>query len=67
MKIIDLINKISKGEIPQKIIFDNEEFHWDEDKRNYFNKTCLYSLNWEYIVFNRINDPVEIIQKWCSI
>lgn len=61
IKIIDLLNMISKGEeVPKKIKYDNQVFEYREDMLDYY---CYdYDLNlMGYQQF--LNDEVEIIEE----
>ena len=62
MKVIDLLNKIAKGEeVPEKIIYRKKEFFWCKPCNDYdykddtliHLKDCVYNLN----------DEVEIIEE----
>ena len=70
MKVIDLLNKISKGEeVPGRIIFENYTYWYEECNKNYY----MYSnkdLDDEDIIYlfdqdiaEILNDEVEIIEN----
>ena len=60
MKIIDILNKIARGEEPpKKIIFKSEEYEYV--KKDYYN----FDEGWlfdEYVITEILNDEVEILQ-----
>lgn len=66
MKVIDLLNKIAKGEeVPNKIKFENYIYNWRNMQKDYFCKQINYSLEsiiGDYI-FNNLNLKVEIIEE----
>lgn len=61
-KVIDLVNMISNGNIPKRIKFEDRILIYDEECQNYVFKYDDYdddgSLNWDYIIFNSLNDEV---------
>lgn len=66
MKVIDLLNKIAKGELPpQRIKFENYIYVWRDYQKDYFCKQINHSL--ESIIgeclFNNLNLEVEIIEE----
>ena len=61
MKIIDLLNMISKGEeVPSKIKFDNIIFEYDGDY--YSSKTNVLLEEYCHLTTS-LNDEVEIIEE----
>lgn len=64
MKIIDLLNKIAKGEeVPKKILYVGDNYLWSENDKFYY--TCSgFSLYREmFTEGNCLNDEVEIIEE----
>lgn len=65
MKIIDLLNKIAKGEeVPKRIKLDNYEFQYNKTYEQYYNKYATNLL--EHISdynYSGLNDEVEIIEE----
>lgn len=65
IKIIDLLNKIANGEeVPKKIIYEGDEFFYDNDEDAY----CIDDINGrrtllEFIYECNLNDEVEIIEE----
>lgn len=61
MKVIDLLNKINKGEeIPKKVKYEDTIFAYDKDRKEY-----IYELNdWssETILFKITNEHTHFIQ-----
>ena len=61
MKVIDLLNKINKGEeIPKKVKYEDTIFVYDKDRKEY-----IYELNdWssETILFKITNEHTHFIQ-----
>lgn len=63
MKIIDLLNMISKGEeVPEKIKYDNKLYTFDDKKDNYY-KDETTSINWDYVALHCLNEKVEILEE----
>lgn len=63
MKIIDLLNKIAKGEeVPEKIKYDNKLYTFDDKKDNYY-KDETTSINWDYVALHCLNEKVEILEE----
>ena len=64
MKIIDLLNKIANGEeVPKKIKYDKNIYALNKYE-NYENVDIVGSyINWDYVVFNCLNEEVEIIEE----
>ena len=63
MKIIDLLNMISKGEeVPKEIKYDNKIWYWNAQTKEYITTCtiCVYRLIPE---LGHINDEVEIIEE----
>jgi hypothetical protein len=63
MKLIDLLNKIAKGEeVPKKIKIEDDELYFSEYKNTYVFEDGG-DLNWCYYVTHKIlNTEVEIIE-----
>ena len=64
MKVIDLLNKIARGEEPpKKILYQEEEYVWNYIDKTYYccdhDRTDL--LN-DYIIKDILNDEVEILE-----
>ena len=56
MKVIDLLNKIAKGEeVPKHILFRNYDYFFEDNEYRDFVDHCL---DYEYL-----NDEVEIIEE----
>ena len=63
IKIIELINKVSRNEKPNKIKIDNEKLHWNNAAFNYEYESGAY-LNWNYYIEGGMFDyEVEILDK----
>ena len=63
IKIIDLLNKIANGEIPQTIIFDTEKYEYISGHyiRDY--DGISIDLNDDYNLYRCLNDEVEILDE----
>ena len=62
MKIIDLLNKIAKGEIPKRIIYDDKQWTYDEKIEDYITYDDS-RIDWKYTIMEYINDEIEIIEE----
>lgn len=66
IKVIDLLNMISKGEeVPKKIRFENYFYIWRNVEKNYYCKQINHSLEsiiGDYL-FNNLNLELEIIEE----
>ena len=66
MKVIDLLNKIAKGEeVPERIKFENYIYIWRNYEKDYFCKQINHSLEsiiGEYM-FSNLNLEIEIIEE----
>lgn len=62
MEVIHLLYKIRSGNIPTKIKYDGQIWEYSEKGENYFVNDST-SINWDYVVFNCLNDEVEIIEE----
>lgn len=66
MKVIDLLNKIAEGKQPKKIMFDTEEYIWEETLKEYrrypYDNNLYYSLYSDYDLTKCLNEDVEIIE-----
>lgn len=64
--IIELLNKLSKGEIPKKIKLDNDVYKYDEAQEDYYNDD-IGIVNWlfdDYIIgVKQLDYEVEIIEE----
>lgn len=61
MKVIDLLNMISKGEeVPKKIKYDYNEWEYDENLKTYYCGTCTLLNKYKYIY---LNEEVEILEE----
>lgn len=61
VKIIELLNMISKGEAPKKIKFDDIIFEYDEDDKLYYSDNLILE---EYCnITQYLNDEIEIIEE----
>ena len=65
MKVIDLLNKIAKGEeVPKKIKYDGMIFDYQEDTYEYL---CYEENNFSLLGYDNpydmLNDNVEIIEE----
>ena len=73
MKIIDLLNKINKGEeIPEKVKYEDTIFEYDKDRKEYIHKvddwyseTLLFKITNEHTHFIRdlLKAEVEVIEE----
>ena len=68
IKIIDLFNKIAKGEeVPEKIIYKSSNYIYNWGTKQYYIEGCMgmydNSLRSKLTTFNRLNDEVEIIEE----
>ena len=64
MKIIDLLVKISKGEeVPKKIHFKYSTYQFDKIDKVYRNVNGNQQLEQDYMISNKLNDEVEIIEE----
>ena len=66
MKIIDLLNKIAKGEeVPKKMFLYNYVWFFNKEEKDYFNSdnTELFGSYLEYAITTSLNDEVEIIEE----
>ena len=73
MKIIDLLNKINKGEeIPEKVKYEDTIFEYDKDRKEYIHKvddwyseTLLFKITNEHTHFIRdlLEAEVEVIEE----
>lgn len=73
MKIIDLLNKINKGEeIPEKVKYEDTIFEYDKDRKEYIHKvddwyseTLLFKITNEHTHFiqDLLKAEVEIIEE----
>ena len=67
IKVIDLLNKIAKGEeIPKKIKYSNIEWEYNIHLKDYqgydgLHNTTRYFSNW--VCFTSLNDEIEIIEE----
>lgn len=61
-KIIDILNKIAKGEeVPKRIYYKNEIFEYDEQSKDYYDSET-YGLFDRYEIPPMLNDEVEILE-----
>lgn len=64
MKIIDLLVKISKGEeVPKKIHFKYSTYQFDKIDKVYRNVNGNQQLEQDYMISNKLNDEVEVIEE----
>ena len=62
MRIIDLLNKIAKGEeVPKKIKYKNELFNYEDNDYWGFDIHGWFSV--EHLEFDILNDEIEIIEE----
>ena len=61
MKVIDLLNKIANGEIPEHIRYNDMYMTYDKKKQNYYDSFGA-EIDWKYTIMQYINDEVEIIE-----
>ena len=62
MKIIDLLNKIAKGEeVPKKIKYKGDIYIWGNTSEKYYEQ----ERNYVYVSFDtyELNDEIEIIEE----
>ena len=68
MKIIDILDKIARGEeVPKKIYYENKTYFYDEEYKDYFDYDKNYGLIEDHIhnnygIINSLNDEVEILE-----
>ena len=64
MKVIDLLNKIAKGEeVPKEIKIENDELYFNKYKNTYVFEDGE-NLNWCYYVTDKsLTDEIEIIEE----
>jgi len=60
IKVIDLLNKIANGEIPNKVKYKDRIYVWDEEYENYH---VEYENWWLHPEYKKLNDTVEIIEE----
>ena len=64
MKIIDLLNMISKGEkVPKKIKYDGSIYKFNNLQDDYMTNDNYEGLLDELCTFSALNDEIEIIEK----
>ena len=64
IKVIDLLNIISKGEeIPKKIKYKGYEFEYNQGEEDYFNRKMGYGMLDDLSLFSELNKEVEIIEE----
>ena len=64
MKIIDLLNKIANGEeVPKKIHFKYSTYQFDEIDKVYRNINGNQQLEQDYMISNKLNDEIEILEE----
>ena len=62
MKVIDLVEQITLKNIPKRIKYN--DYEWEYDGENYkIQASSGTYMNWDYIIFNCLNDEVEIIEE----
>ena len=65
--IYELISLIKDKKQPLKIKFEDKILNYDEECKNYEfrydNSDEDGSLNWDYLVFNCLNEYVEILES----
>lgn len=61
LKIIELLQLISQGIIPKRIIYDGELWIYEGDEKNNYASDLGAVLNWDYVVMNCLNDEIELI------
>ena len=60
----ELLGLVKDGKTPKRIIYEQYVYVWNKEDGNYTRETDIgTSLNWDYIVVNCLNDPVEILNK----
>ena len=64
MKIIDLLNKIAKGEeVPKKIKYNNELWEYYEDLKDYIRPGKPNTLFTMYYVHEILNNEAEVLEE----
>ena len=64
IKVIDLLNIISKGEeIPEKIKYKGYEFEYNQGEEDYFNRKMGYGMLDDLNLFSELNKEVEILNE----
>lgn len=62
MKVIDLVEQITLKNIPKRIKYN--DYEWEYDGENYkIQASSGTHMNWDYIIFNCLNEDVEIIEE----
>jgi len=67
IKVIDLLNMISKGEeVPKEIIYNGYNYFYHTDRKNYYRS--VVGSNWialttDFSICNILNDEVEILEE----
>ena len=64
MKVIDLLNKIANGEVPEKIKYNDNTYtlYLDEENNHYYqNDKCKYFML-GFSCLEQLNEEVEIIE-----
>lgn len=67
MKVIDLLNKIGKGEeVPEKIKYKGDEYWYNKNRQDYKDVVVSYDsylIDSKYHTLGWLNDTVEIIEE----
>lgn len=65
MKIIDLLNKIAKGEeVPEKIFYSDKIWYWDTRENDYVEDyKRLFNYYLDECLISSLNDEIEIIEE----
>ena len=62
--IYELLGMIKDCKPPKRIIYDQYVYVWTKEDENYTRENSIgTSLNWDYIVINCLNEPVEILEE----
>ena len=62
MRVIDLVKQITLKNIPKRIKYN--DYEWEYDGENYkIQASSGTYMNWDYIIFNCLNEEVEIIEE----
>ena len=64
MKVIDLLNKIAKGEeVPKKVMYKNEIWEYYKDLEDYTRAGKPNTLFTMYYIHKILNNEIEIIEE----
>lgn len=62
MKVIEMLDRISNGERPKKIKYDNKIYNWSITTGNYILEDDRnVAINWDFVSMFDLRNEVEII------